>query len=287
MLLLSIKKYKVVLAIPLFLVSLCLAADNAFSKEEESSNFYQAFSNLIESAPEDNKHLLDGWNDYLTKVLGYSNAEHLKAIEELTIDYAKAFKAIDEKYAKDREQDKINYTSKWLDELVERFGKDFVSNNKRAVMLNLMMAFNRSDAKKYDQDAKDILSKELTLYLAYESYLGVFMDYYNQLSEQDQKKMKAWKEVAEKYLSITKSSHFAFIYYGSRMKYKILDNVMQKGNKELYIYFKKRTFPFGSWAFSKARQDMDMFIETCKTQSLNQPENNKPLRAVSSKRKNE
>jgi hypothetical protein len=27
-------------------------------------------------------------------------------------------------------------------------------------MLNLMMAFNRNDAKKYDQDAKEIISKE-------------------------------------------------------------------------------------------------------------------------------
>lgn len=274
MLLPNIKKYIVVLATPLLLMSNCLATDIALSKEENSSNFNQAFLNLFESVSKENQYLLDGWNDYIIKVLGYSNAEHLKVIEELTVDYAKAFNALNEKYAKDREQDKINYTSKWLDELVERFGKDFVCNNKRAVMLNLMLAFDRRKADKYDQDAKDILSKELILYLAYERYLGVFMKYYNQLSEKDREKMKDWKEVAEKYLSITSRSHFAVIYYGSHMDNKILENAMQKENKELYMYLKKTKFPFDSWALSKARHDMDKFGAMCKMQSSKQPGNN-------------
>ena len=89
-----------------------------------------------------------------------------------------------------------------------------------------MMAFERCDAKKYDQDAKEILSKEMILYLAYEEYLDAFMDYYNKLNKRDQKRMKKWKEVAEKYLSITKKSHFAPIYYGLHMRKKIDDNVV-------------------------------------------------------------
>jgi hypothetical protein len=274
MLLLSLKNYKVILATPLILMSIFLTADLAFSKEESSANFYQAFLDLIESTPKENRHLLNGWNEYITKVLGHSNAEHLKVIEELTLDYAKAFKTLDEKYAQDQERDEIYYTSKWLDKIVERFGKDFICNNERAVMLNLMVAFNRHKAEKYDQDANDIISKELILYLAYERYLGVFMDYYKQLSKNDQKKMNSWKVVTEKYLSMTNRSHFAFIYYGSHMENKLLDYEMQKDNKELYMYFKKTIFPFGSWAFSKARQDMEKFVAKCKMQSSKQPENN-------------
>ena len=259
---------------PLLLMSICLTVGVAFSKEENSVNFYQSFLNLIESTPKGSQYLLDGWNDYLIKVLGYSNAEHLKVIEGLTMDYAKAFEALNEKYAKDREQDKINYTSKWLNKVVERFGKNFVCNNKRTVMLNLMVAFNRRKVEKYDQDAEDILSKELILYLAYERYLDAFIKYYNQLSENDQEKMKAWKVVAERYLSITNRSHFAVIYYGSRMDNKLLENKMKNENNELYVYFKKTTFPFGSWALSKARHDMDEFGSRCKMQSSKQPENN-------------
>ncbi len=270
----SLKKDRVILAISLLLMFICLTADVAFSKEENSADFYQSFLNLIESTPKENRYLLDGWNEYLIKVLDYSNAEHLKAIQELTIEYAKEFNALNAKYAKDREQDKSNYSSKWLDKVVMRFGKEFVCNNKRAVMLNLMIAFNRRKAEKYDQNAKDILSKELILYLAYERYLGAFIKYYNQLSEKDQEKMKAWKAVAEKYLSITNRSHFAVIYYGSQMENKILENTMQYENKELYIYFKKATLPFGSWAFSKALQDMDKFIQICEMQSIKQSQNN-------------
>lgn len=264
MLLLKLKKLNVLFAVQLVLISIYFFADDAYSNEENSSNFHRAFSSLIESTSKENKHLLDEWNDYIVKTMGYSNAEHLKVIEELTIDYAKAFKALEEKYEKDREQDKINYTSEWLNDLVGRFGNDFVCNNQRAIMLNLMMAFDRWDAKKYDQDAKDIISKELILYLAYERYLGVFINYYKQLSDKDQKKMNAWKEAAEKYLSITNKSNFAFTYYSRRMENRVRNNAMLKENKELYMYFDKADLPFGSWALYQAMKDMDIFIEMCK-----------------------
>ena len=268
MLLLNIKKYKFVLAIPLISMSIVFLAGVALAKEENGSNFHKVFSNLIESASKENKYLLDGWNDYLAKVSGYSNAEHLKVIEELTIDYANAFKALSEKHEENRKQDKIQYNSGWLDELVKQIGKDFVCNNKKAVMLNLMIAFNRNDAKKYDQDAKEIISKELVLYLAYERYLGIFIDYYHQLSEQNQKKISAWKEAAEKYLSIAKRSHFAQVYFGFHMINIIRDNAMQKENKKLYTFFKKSNFPYGSGVSKKAERDVNMFVEMCKMQSL-------------------
>lgn len=264
MLLLKLKKHNVLLAVQLVLMSIYLIVDVAYSEEENSSNFHQTFSNLIESASKENKHLLDEWNKYIIKTMGYSNAEHLKAIEQLTLDYAESYNAINEKYEKERRQDKIQYTSEWLDGLVAQLGQDCVCNNEKAIMLNLMLTFNRNDAKKYDQDAKEIISKELILYLAYERYLGVFIDYYNQLNAKDQKKMKAWKETAEKYLSITNRSHFAQIYYGRQMKKKIDDNAMQKENKALYMYFKKMDLPFGGGALSQAMKDMDIFIEMCK-----------------------
>ena len=270
----KLKMHNVLFAVSLVLVLIYLNAYVAYSKEENSLNFHQAFSNLIESASKENKLLLDGWNDYIIKTLGYSNTEHLEVIEQLTLDYAESYNAINEKYNKERGQDKMHYTSEWLDDLVERFGKDFVYNNERAIMLNLLLAINRNDAKKYDQDAKEIISKELILYLAYERYLSVFKDYYNKLSEKDQKKMNAWKEVADKYLSITSRSHFAQIYYGRHMKKKIDDNAMLKENKELYGYFKKVNLPFGSGALSQAMKDMNIFIEMCKIQELKQPGNN-------------
>lgn len=264
MLLLNLRKYNAILIIPLLFFFFCLTTGIAFSKMENSANFHQDFLNLIESASKENKHLLDDWNDYIIKVLGYSNAEHLKVIEELTMDYAKSFKAFDEKYGKDLDQDKIKYTPQWLDDLVAKFGKDFVCNNRRTILQNLIMAFDRGDAKKYDQDAKEIISKELILYLAYERYLDVFMKYYNQLGDTDQNKMNAWKEVAEKYLSITKTSHFAFTYYGKRMENIVRDNALLKENKELFMYFKRMDLPFGGGALSKAWNDMDIFIERCK-----------------------
>jgi hypothetical protein len=268
MLLLELKKHKVLLAVQLVLMSIyfCIA-DVAFSKERNSADFFKTFSNLTESASKENQHLLDSWNEYIIKVLGYSNAEHLNVIEQLTHDYAGSYNTLNEKYEKEREQDKIQYTSEWLNDLVARFGKDFVCNSRRAILLNLMIAFDRRNAKKYDQDAKEIISKELILYLAYERYLGVFIDYYNQLSEKDQKKMNAWKEVADKYLSIINSSHFAQIYYGRHMEKKIDDNVMKKENKELYMYFKNADIPFGGWVLSQARKDIDLFIKRCKMQS--------------------
>lgn len=270
---LSPKKYIVIFAISLLLLLNCFAAEVELPTEENNTNLHQSFSNLFESASKENKHLIDEWNNYIIKVLGYSNAEHLKVIEELTIDYAKAINELDEKYESDLKQDKIQYTSRWIDKLVAQFGSEFVCNNQKDIMLNMMMAFDRDDAKKYDQYAKEIISKELILYLAYERYLGLFMDYYEKLSIKDQDRMKAWKQVAEKYLSITKRSHFAFVYYGSHFRYKIIDNVMQRDNKELYMYFNKSILPFGSGALRKAREDLRMYIAKHKIQSTKQSKN--------------
>lgn len=260
-------KHQAVLAMILLLLQVCLMAKVAFSNDEQSDDILQSFSNLFESAAKKNKHLLNGWNDYLVKVLRHSNAEHLEVIGELTMDYANAFKSFNEKLRKERKKEKMQYTSNWLDRLVEHFGQDFVCKNKIAILLNLMMAFERNDEKKYAQDAKDILSKEMILYLAYEEYFDTFVDYYNNLNENDQKQIKNLKEVAEKYLSITKRSHFAPIYYGGHMRKKIDNNVMQKEHKALYDYFKKANLDFGRGALQKAERDMDMFIETCKMQN--------------------
>jgi hypothetical protein len=272
--LLNINKNIIVLAIVLLSMIICLTAAIASSKGGNSTDFSQVFSDLMESTAKENKELLVGWNDYLIKVVGHSNADHLKVIEEFTKDYAKALKAIDEKYAKDRKQDKMNYTSKWLDDVTERFGKEFVCNNITAVMMNLIIAFQRTDAKRYDQDANEIISKESILYLAYESYLNHFMDYYNQLSEKDRKKMNAWKVVAEKYLSITNRSHFAFTHYGRHLNNKMEENAMQKKNNELYMYFKKLILPFGSGALQKAIKDKNLFVTKCEMQGLLHPDNN-------------
>jgi hypothetical protein len=97
------------------------------------------------------------------------------------------------------------------------------------------------------------------------------MDYYHQLSEKDRKKMNAWKEVAEKYLSIANRSHFAQVYYSFHMINKIRDNAMKKENKELYTFFKIANFPYGSGVSSKAERDIDIYVNMCKMQSLKQP----------------
>lgn len=273
MLLLKIKNSKIVLAILLLLMSICLTENVAFSKEENVPNLYQAISKLMGSSSKENKHLLDGWNDYLIKITDHSNAEHLKVIEDLTIDFAKSINAHNKKIEKYREQDKSQYTSKWLDELAAQFGKDFVCNNKMIIIQNMIVACHRSDAKRYDRDAKDIVIKELKLYFAYESYLGIFMNYYRRLNKKDQEKMKAWKDVAEKYLSTYNKSHFAVIYYLKHDDFILRDNAMQKENIELYRYFQKTTLPFGNVAIMKANDDLNMFIEGCKTQSLKRSKN--------------
>jgi hypothetical protein len=271
---LNINKNIIALAIVLLSMTICLTAAIASSKEGNFTDFSQVFSNLMESTVKENKELLVGWNDYLIKVVGHSNADHLKVIEEFTKDYAKALKAIDEKYAKDRKQDKMNYTSTWLNDVTERFGKEFVCNNITAVMMNLMIAFHRTDAKRYDQDVREIISKELNLYLAYEGYLNDFMKYYNKLSNKDQEAMNAWKVAAEKYLSITNRSHFAIIHLDGNLKRKMDENAVQKENNELYMYFKKLILPFGSGALQKAIKDKNLFVKKCEMQGLLQPDNN-------------
>jgi hypothetical protein len=46
---------------------------------------------------------------------------------------------------------------------------------------------------------------------------------------------------------------------------------MQRENNELYMFFKKTDFPYGSGALKKAEKDLDEFVKMCKMQSLKQP----------------
>jgi hypothetical protein len=255
-------------------MAICLRVAIASSKEESSADFVKVFSNLMELTSKENKELFVGWNDYLLKVVGHSNAEHLEVIGEFTMDYAKALKAINEKCKKYDEQDKLNYTSKWIGDVVEHFGKEFICNNMTAVMMNLMIAFHRTDAKRYDQDVRGIISKELNLYLAYEGYLNDFIKYYSKLSNKDQEVMNAWKVAAEKYLSITNRSHFTIIHLDGNLNKKMDENAMQKENNELYMYFKKLILPFGSGALQKAIKDKNLFVKKCEMQGLLKPDNN-------------
>jgi len=278
MLLHRLKTYKFTSLILLFFISSCITQKVVIAKAEDNFILHQDLTNLFSTAPKENKYLLDGWNNYIIKTLGYSNAEHLMVINELSMDYAEAVKAFNKKYEKDSKIDENKYSSKWIDELVDRFGKAFICANEKVVMMNLLMATNRKDNKKYDQAAKDVLGKELILYLAYQEYLSVFMQYYNQLDEQDQKKMKAWKKVAENYLSVTSKSHFATIYYGMHMKDKIRDNAVKKENNELYMFFERMDLPFGSGVTNKAERDIDMFYQTCKVQGLEHPSDHQAVR---------
>jgi hypothetical protein len=52
---------------------------------------------------------------------------------------------------------------------------------------------------------------------------------------------------------------------------KVRANAMQRENNELYMFFKKTDFPYGSGALKKAEKDLDEFVEMCKMQSLKQP----------------
>jgi hypothetical protein len=63
--LLLIKKYKVVLIIPFLLMSIFITNDVVSSKEKKSMNFHHAFSTLIETGSKENKHLIEGWNEYI------------------------------------------------------------------------------------------------------------------------------------------------------------------------------------------------------------------------------
>ena len=252
---------KTIISIFIFLASFLMPCSPGFAESTKPSSLFNDLIDLLEQNQKENKQLLLNWSDYLFKVKGHTNEEFLLVIENLTREYAQLYISLNKKIEDDREQDRKNYSSEWIEHLLRGFGEDFVRKNKIEILWNLMSVMNRVENKRYDPVAKELMYREALLYGSYREYFEAFLDYYGGLKPNEKQQMETVKGVADRYLTLLKEHHFAHLYTMSASKDLMRENKLKRENGKLYAYCRTIDFPFGSSVASRASDDLERFVD--------------------------
>ncbi len=219
--------------------------------------FVQALTVFADAmAKEDEKipALLNQWNDHLMQISYFSNDDYINAIGSQQADYYKAINDLNDLITKSNHNPK-NHSSKWIDDLNHKFGKNFIKANRDVILDNFRAVICR-DYRSYEEGIKNLTYIEAMLYGSYKEYFGNFLDFYNQeLSSEDKEKLSSRKDVAEAFLAIIDDVSFTQMYETNVLKEKMADISAQKQNKELFLFFKKLS---ASHNFDISKADKDL-----------------------------
>lgn len=232
-----------------------LAQPNA--DQDMKQYFVQAmnvFANSIAKEDEKIPALLNQWNDHLMYISHFSNNDYINAIGSQQSDYYKAINDLNDLITK-LDHNQKNHSSKWIDDLSNKFGKDFIRANRNVILDNFRAVICR-DYRSYEEGIKNLTYIEAMLYGSYKEYFGKFLDFYNQeLSSDDKEKLSSRKDVAEAFLEIIGDVSFTQMYETDVLKEKMADISAQKQNKELFLFFKGLS---GSHNFDISKADKDL-----------------------------
>ncbi len=213
------------------------------------------------SADDDTKTqaLMKQWDDHLLGIKDFSSTEHFLAIVNQQSDYYKAITDLNDRI-KETNNYRKQYSSAWIDDLINHFGKDFLQNNRTVIIDNFgaIMAWSYHH---YVEELKDLIYIETMLYGSYKEYFGMFIQFYNEeLDDEGRKKLKTRKDVAESFLSIIYNASFTKMHETLVLTEKMADNRAKKLNEELFHFFKEHPLS-RNFNLSKAGNDLDKAIQ--------------------------
>lgn len=163
----------------------------------------QAFSGTMASDDEETKKILKNWNDYIINVSHFSNANYLNAIKKQTAEYYKAIANLNNMIGENKTKRRRSYSSSWIDDLFNHFGKAFIKTNQMAIKQSLFALSVAGSDDGFEQKLKDLIYIETMLYGSYKRYLGIFLSFYKEKLDQNaQKKLEPRKNLAVSFLAL-------------------------------------------------------------------------------------
>ncbi len=202
--------------------------------------FHSSFNLVFGEADEKVNVLMMGWSDYIEEYEAVSNIDYLAAFTKLQIEY---FEAIGEceKCMEEVSQSRGKHTSAWVDNLVKRYGIEYVRNNREAIMANIATSIG-NDERICIQTTERLIFKEALLYAAYNRYLELFNKYFETLSYKDQELLKPQKDIVDLLSSSLKKASMAkIVFAGGKPSSLIAEIKARRLNEELYLFLRKYT----------------------------------------------
>jgi hypothetical protein len=219
--------------------SLGIPQSEASKKNDKIFNrILQAYSDVLESDDKETKELLTQWDNYLISVSHYSKTEYANALDTQVTDYRRAIADIENISKKTRAKRKNEYSSSWVDDLINHFGEEFVKKNKIAVNQSLL-AISTADDEAFEKKLKDLIYIETMLFGSYKDYFGMFLDFYKEeLDDNAQKKLGPRKIIAENFLALIDKVSLTSIHDKNVLRTLLADNKARQLNNEVFMFLK-------------------------------------------------
>jgi hypothetical protein len=234
-------------------------ADSSNSVATSIGKVLTLFNEVLESDNEATRATLKQWDDYALTVLNYSNNEYLDAISEQQAGYHKAIAELGKLIEKTRKMQKQEYSSAWVDDLVEHFGKNYLKQNKAAILWSLQ-AIYACDIT-FESMLKDLIYTETMLYGSYRKYFNSFLDFYREkIDAKAKKNLESRKVAAESFLAIIDEVSFASMHEDTVLRKILAENKARQLNDEVFMFLKNHrlSHTFGDL---RASEDLRKAIE--------------------------
>lgn len=207
------------------------------NNEEQIARVLKVFNDSLKSDNEQTKKLLNQWENYLFRVSHYSNDDFAKAFEKQLEDYRNAIADLNNIIEKTRVEQKKEYSSIWVDDLIKHFGKDYIRQNRGAI-LQSWKAVSISDAA-FEKELKNVVYIGTLLYGSYKDYFRMFFNFYKEeIDDKAKKKLEPRKKLANAFLAIIDDAPYIFLDSRTILRNVLAENKARHLNEEVFQFLK-------------------------------------------------
>lgn len=185
--------------------------------------------------------LLYRWQKYIEGKKQYSNEAIIAAIMNYQINYWNSLSelsgCIDEMTA----QEKQNSSVKWLKDIKEKHGEEYLRDNRRSIVAVISAAHSMNSENMCGMKWKSAFANEKLFFHVCHPYLTEFLSFYEQLDENGKAKLKSRREFVSILLRDMERGYVGVIYDGfSTLRPHMDDFRAKRENQELYSLLMKQ-----------------------------------------------
>jgi hypothetical protein len=236
-------------------------SEESKNNEQNLKIALQAFNETLGSDDKETTEILKQWDDYVKSASHFSNSNYADAINQQITDYYNAITDINYAIGNTNARRKREYSSSWVDDLFDRFGKKVIKKNDMAVRQSLLALSAAGDDEDFERKLKNLIYIETMLFGSYKRYYGLFLDFYReQLDQNAQKKLEPRKNLAESFLALIDKISLTSMHDTTVLQKILSENEARKLNDDVFTFLKNHRLS-NSLYFTKALEDFNRALE--------------------------
>jgi hypothetical protein len=185
--------------------------------------FIKSFETLLKQyALEDEDAKLEClWDEYLKSHTHFDNHEYQKTCRQLGNKYAQSITKLGRCSEEMLEHGK-EYSSEWLDDLIEQFGRPYVLENMGLIRLHLNYLYNRRAQNACEEFEKEAIYREYAYKAAFNKYFSLYLDFFEDLDQEQKIQLNNRKAVAEELMGVLNKASITDIVSDGALRENLL-----------------------------------------------------------------